>query len=160
MAFDTKRGRVLQWLDKLAEGNARYCKPLTSHPRSILTLYGRLYATNAIILAEVQYPEFEHISDYGWMKVDSFFDDNGYYLEFPTLAEPDYVYHDKYLSDMFIDKIVPTVDFKFDVRVMKDALKPFEIYGIKPNMVISDSKCELTGHNKDVSMRVMMMGVR
>ena len=163
MAYDSKRLQMFKWLEKVALQKASYAKGVfTGRINEILTIYGDLYATNGILLAQIDYPEFEHISDFGWMKVARYVDDNGYLLETPELAETERNFRDRMFVDMFIDKWEVSCGFAFDPKVMKDALKPFEIYGITPNICIYSEyrKCELTGHNKDVSIRVLFMGVK
>ena len=66
MAYDNKRLRMFKWLDAIAQQKARYSKGVTNGMmQSIFTIYGNLYATNGILLAKVEYPEFAHISDDG-----------------------------------------------------------------------------------------------
>lgn len=159
MAHDAKRGRVFAWLDTIAKGEARYCKS-TFHPKSIFVQYGFLYATNGIVLAEIEFPEFNDMGNDGFMIVKSFTDSNGYYLETPELEKPEVLYPIDYFKRHFITTLDPAAQINFNPRVLKDAMKPFEIYKLHPHMVLSDDKCELTAHNRDVSMRIMMMGVR
>lgn len=161
MAYDQKRLRMFKWLEHIATQHAQYMgKIYPTRFTNILTIYGSMYATNGIILAQVDYPEFEHVSDYGWMKVVSFTDENGFLTETPELAEFGQDMREKYFSDLFI-KVCEDFEngFAFNPKVFKDALKPFEIYRLNPVMYVSGGKCELSAHNKDVSIRVLLMGV-
>lgn len=56
MAYDTKRLKAFKWLEGLATNKARYSKDAWNQIPDILTIYGRVYATNGIILASVEYP--------------------------------------------------------------------------------------------------------
>lgn len=160
MAYDTKRFKMFKWLEKLAGNTARYSKGAYNSIPHILTCYGRLYATNGIVLAEVSYPEFEHLSDYGFMRVERFCDSSGFLLEVPELAEPIRDYRDRMFSDMFDGPVDAEQPFKFNSSVMVDALYPFKLYGIPAYQYLMPEKCMLSGHDEDVSLRVLMMGMR
>jgi len=163
MAYDSKRLRMFKWLDAIAQQKARYAKGVTNGMlNSIFTIYGKLYATNGILLAEVEYPEFEHIADDGWKRVTAYCGKNGYLLETPGLAELDCDFRERIFADQFIGNRVtePIIEYKFNPAVMEDALKPFKIYRIAPVMTTDGYRCELSGHNDDVSVRVLFMGVR
>ena len=164
MAFDDKRLRMMKWLEHIAKGNVSYAKGCYRSFTDILTIYGRLYATNGIVLAEIQYPEFEHISDndcFMYVTRYSQYKDGAWYLlEYPDLAEYERNLRPRIFTDMFPDKHFYDGGFKFDTKVMRDALKPFEIYKLSPDMCIDGDKCGLAAHNEDVSMRVLFMGLR
>lgn len=161
MAYDDKRLKTFKWLEHIAKDNVGYAKGCYRSFTEILTIYGRLYATNGIVLAEIQYPEFEHISDNDcFMYVTRYKNDAGYHLEYPGLAEYPREMRPRIFTDMFPDKHFYDSGFKFDAKVMKDALKPFEIYKLSPNMCIDGDKCMFSAHDKDVSMRVVFMGKR
>lgn len=163
MAYDDKRLKMFKWLDGIAQQKARYSKGMTNGMmNNIFTIYGNLYATNGVLLAEVEYPEFAHISDDGWRKVVSFTNEQGWHTEFPELAEPDHEFRERIFADQFIGNRVeqPMVEYKFDPAVMEDALKPFKIYRIAPIMTTDGYRCELSGHDDDVSIRVLFMGLR
>lgn len=161
MAFDDKRLKMMKWLEHIAKDNVSYAKGCYRSFTDILTIYGRLYATNGIILAEIQYPEFEHISDNDFfMYVTRYKDDDGYLLEYPELAEYERKLRPRIFVDMFPDAHFYDSGFKFDTKVIKDALKPFEIYKLSPSMCIDGDRCMLSAHDKDVSMRVLLMGVK
>ena len=162
MAHDAKRGKMFKWLLDTAHNKRKYAKAVYNGINDIYTIYGRLYATNGILLAEIQYPEFEHLSDDGWMVVDEIVGDDGYYLETPKVHQSLRNWDDRYLSKMFFHpaELETGGVLLFNPVVMKDALKPFEFYNINPTLVITDYKAELTGHDNEVSIRIMFMGVR
>ena len=162
MAYDDKRLKTFKWLEHIAKDNVSYAKGCYCSFTEILTIYGRLYATNGIVLAEIQYPEFEHLSDNDcFMYVTRYKDEAGYLLKYPELAEYPSEMRPRIFTDMFPDKHFYDSGFKFDTKVMKDALKPFEIYKLSPNMCIDGDRCEFSAHNNnDVSMRVVFMGIR
>lgn len=163
MAYDDKRLRMFKWLDGIAQQRARYSKGVTNgRLNSIFTIHGNLYATNGVLLAEVEYPEFAHISDDGWKKVVSYCNEQGWHTGYPELAEPDYEFRERIFADQFIGNHVkePIIEYKFNPAVMEDALKPFKIYRIVPIMTTDGYRCELSGHDDSVSIRVLFMGMR
>lgn len=161
MAFNDKRLKTFKWLEHIAKDNVSYHKSSYRPFADILTIYGRLYATNGIVLAEIQYPEFEHISDNEYfMYITRYKDDDGYLLEWPEIAEYENKLRPQIFTDMFPDKHFYDSGFKFDTKVMKDALKPFEIYKLSPYMCIDGDRCMFSAHNKEVSMRVLFKGLR
>jgi hypothetical protein len=155
---------MFKWLDGIAQQKARYSKGVFvgSNMRDIIVRFGSVYATNGIILARVDYPEFEHIADDGWKRVEAYFDGKGYLLETPELADTITDMRPDIFNDMFINTVVnePVMEFKFNPDVMMDALKPFKIHGIQPVFTCDGMKGEFSGHDKDVSIRVCFMGVR
>lgn len=159
MSYDTKRLKIFKWLEDLANGRAAYSKGAIGL-KEILVYSGSIYSSNGIVLGKVNYPEFEHLSDWVWSTVEKYTDSNGYLLETPILIEKDrQPKNDRWLDDMFVGHLYPE-EFCFNPRVMRDALKPFEIYNINPLFARGNGKAELMGHNKEVSIRVLMMGVR
>jgi len=150
MAYDTRQLKTFKWLESIAKES--------TFP--IMFYCGSLYATDRYILAKVDYPEFYHFADYEWNRITRYFDDDGYLLKEPEI-EPmarqftDYRIFDKH----FIDKL-SLFDSKFDPKYMRKALKVFEINRINPNLCTSAEKIQLTGHNNDVSIKVMFMGMR
>lgn len=163
MAFDDKRLKTFKWLEHIAKDNVSYVKSCYRPFPDILTIYGRLYATNGIVLAEIQYPEFEHLSDDDcFMRITRYKDDNGFLLEWPEIVEYENLHKlsPRIFTDMFPNEHFYDSGFKFDAKVMKDALKPFEIYKLSPNMCIDGDKCMFSAHDEDVSMRVVFMGLR
>ena len=160
MAFDKKRLHTFQWLDNLAKCKARYADKFPRHP-DIMVYSGSLYATDGTVLAKVDYPEFYHLSDCEWSKViRCFANDEGKLLEIPDIELMDRQYsNNRIFDDMFI-KSWHRFDCCVNPLVMKNCLKPFEINSILPNVCTDERKIELLGHNDDVSIRVLMMGVR
>ena len=164
MAYDAKRLQTFKWLEKLSHNEAPYLKKIKDfiNPIQDICVYcGSIYATNDIILAKINYPEFEHLSDWEWSKVVAYTDDDNMLLEFPKLA----LRNKQFLNDRIFDDAFPgswnnACYTCFDPRVMKDALKPFEINRINPELTTERDRVMFSGHNKDVSMRVLMMGVR
>ena len=160
MTYDTKRLKTFKWLEKLAKNSARYSKGAFNSIPYILTCYGRLYATNGIVLAEVEYPEFKHISDNGFMKVEHYCNENGFLLEFPELVEPERNYRDGMFRDMFNGDIVYEPPFKVNPAVMTDSLYLFKLYDIPAYQYMMGNMCMLSGHNDEISLQMLLMGMR
>ena len=154
MAFDTKRLKTFKWLDDLAK-NSRH-----SRMQNVLARFGSLYATNDIVLAKINYPEFEHIGDFEWLQIVHYLDADGNLLEAPTAKRLDDQFKDDRFLDHFFDDKFAALEYSIDPKVLKTGLKVFEINRINPVIYTSQDKLFLMGHNKDVSIRVCMMGAR
>lgn len=152
--------KVFKWLDHIAKDETRYARGCYMSFRDIYTCYGRLYATNGIVLAEVTFPEYEHVSDDGFMVVHAYKDDDGNMLDTLDLVEPCREMRTGIFNDMFPDMCKFEYGFKFNPQVMKDAIKPFDIYGLRPIMSFDGDMCVMSAHNREVSIRVLFMGVR
>lgn len=152
MAFDSKRLRTFKWLESI-------CSKKKENLSKIFVYCGSLYATDEIILAKINYPEFEHVSDYEWSHVSKYADDDGKLLPAFETADCRQFTNDRIFDDMFI-KELHRPEVGFDPKYMRLALKPFEINKIIPSIAFNEYKFELTGHNRDVSIRVLFMGTR
>ena len=160
MAYDTKRLKMFKWLQSLADHDAAYCKNCFKNITDICVFCGSLYATNEIVLAKVDYPEFEHLSDWEWGYVSKYVDDDGYLLEVPEVIKHSRVFkNDRIFDDMFLNKSTSSY-VNFNPKVIHDALKPFEIYCLKPSVTTGREKMQFSAHDKEVSIRVLMMGMR
>ena len=158
MAFDGKRLKTMQWLNKLA------CKKIAGLPTSynpyagkIFAQYGRLYSTNGYILAAIEYAEFEHIADFGYMEIDTF-EKDGKLLELPILKEMDKQPSKGIFENMFIDQVEYNQSDTFNPYLIAECMRPFKINDISPIIVHGDKRIEFVGHNDDVSIKVIMMG--
>jgi hypothetical protein len=150
MAFDNRRLRSFKWLEDLANKRGKF---------PIMVYCDSIYATDEIILAKVDYPEFVGLTDYEWCKVVSYIDNDGFLKNMPDLELMERQFRSNSIfNDMFIKK-QERFDIRFDPKVFKRALKIFEINKIMPSLSTDNSRIELTGHNNDVSIRVLMMGV-
>lgn len=162
MAFDTKRAKTCKWLEELATKTRAYSKGTRyfSSLNKVFVYCGSMYATDDIILAKVNYPEFEHLSDWEWSQVESFYDENGLLAKTPFLKPSERTFNnDKLFDEMFI-RLLYGFESKIDPRVMDYAMKPFKINGLSPNLYTCEDKIELQAHNKDISLKVVMMGVK
>ena len=149
MSYDTRRLKTFKWLEDISKG----------YYLDILVYSGSLYATDSTIMVKVDYPEFSHLSDWEWSKVSRYCGDDGYLLETPELESNDHQYTDnRFFDDMFITQN-HRCECVFDCKLIKKALKGFEINYINPNIAFECNRIEFTGHNADVSMRVLVMGM-
>lgn len=161
MAFDKKRQRTFKELVKLTK-TPRYMKssynPLGEH---VFARFGRFYATNSYVLVYVEYPEFEHIADDEWMVLERFEDENGKLLETPELAPAEKQFKKEMFEQYFInDMCKPNENPPVDARLLMDALNIFKINGLAPNIFSDGQRYELSAHNKDVSIKALVMGLR
>lgn len=161
MAHDAKQLKTFKFLQKIAEGKQRYAADAWNPYNDVFSIFGVLYATNGIVLLSVEYPEFEHISDDGWKKVSGFLDEKGYLLKQPILSDVEFNMRERLFADQFVKQHHYDNEFKINPAVLNDGVYLFKVYGINPNVIMGDGgKLELVGHNKDVCIRALMMGVR
>lgn len=156
MAFDSKRFRMFKWLDKVANTQG-HVMPYNH----IYTIYGSLYATSGIILARIDYPEFEHIHDDGiWRVVLEYQDENGKHLDYPMFGPAVPQMRSRIFDDQFIGPELQYICTQaYDAKYIAECMYPFKLYGIHPTIAHDGPKLEFTGHNREVSMKVLMMGV-
>lgn len=163
MAFDTKRLKTCKWLEKIATSKAKVItrKPTYNTFNRVYTIYGNLYATNGYILAKVEYPEFAHISDEGWMQVESWFDEDGNLAQLPNLVEVqrENPMRERLFDDFFAKDVHYEQATKWDPLLIAEAVQPFKVNGITPNMYFNVDRVEFAGHNGDVSIQVLVMGM-
>ena len=159
MAFDSKRLRTFEWLEDIAQCNNAYRRSFPRFPH-ILAYCDSLYATDEIVLAKVDYPEFAHLSDYVWSEIVDCTDEKGMLLEMPIIQERERQFTDRRFFDKFFeDTSITAFEKVIDPRVLKTGLKVFEINKINPNMYTAYDRVFMMGHNHDVSIKVCMMGV-
>lgn len=163
MGFGTKQLKVLDWMQKL--GGRRYPgikSVYNPYDKFIFVRFGRFYATNGYILASVEWPEYEHAADEGWCVVDDYKDGKGFLLSTITFDNP--MVCDKMRDRIFEDCFVRQGDVHecgpYNPRLIAECMKPFIASDITVSPVIGADKIEFTGRGKDVSIRVVMMGMR
>ena len=164
MAFDTKRHKTLKWLQRLSEKKIiGIKKAYNPYKGVVLCRFGPLYVTNGYILAQVDYPEFEHVSDDNWMQLVEFEDGNKIHLADPIFEE---AYQHPSNNDLFAKAFISTTGIEYDCtqpfnpRLISECMKPFIINGISPVIAQSGERLEFSGHNREVSIRVLTMGER
>lgn len=168
MAYNNKKLKTIKWLERLACGsrpyNRKYKDWLHDNERlsHIFARFGRMYATDSYVIAYVEYPEEIRAGENEWQVLESYTDERGYLL--PILK-----WHDMekpFADNDFMQKHFPApTEYcywehvpKFDPAILEFGLKPFKINGIKPYMCFTSQKLILSGHNRDVSIMVVMMG--
>lgn len=163
MAFDTKQLKTFDWLQKLGMKKVPGLKSAYNPYESyIFVRFGRFYATNGYILASMEWPEYEHAGDEGWCVIDDYKDGKGRLLSPVTFSNPRIcgLMRDREFEDQFI-RLWDTQDAgPYNPRLVSECMKPFIINNIMPYIVIGANKLEFTGHDKDVSIRVVMMGLQ
>lgn len=165
MAFDTKRLKAIKWLEKIAAKEQRNIgKAYTYNPyRHIYMRFGSLYATNGFILAQVDYPEFEHDGDDSWKIVSAYTNGSGNHLEMLEYDTNEQTEHmrDRLFADMFIGSSALHYDAQqpFNAYLIAECMYLFKLYDIAPVIWQEGAKIEFVGHNREVSIRVLMMGV-
>lgn len=164
MAFDTKQLRTCKELVKLSKAPRYIAKGAHSYAHfaegKIFVRFGCFYATNSYVLACVQWPEYEHAGDEEWMELSRFMDNDGKLTKFefePCEKQRANDFFDKHFINRVIDN---SESLPFNARLMRDALMLFQINDIAPIMYNDGTRWELSGHNEDVSIKVILMGVR
>lgn len=164
MAFDSKRLKTFKWLDKIAAKPQRNVNALTTYNpyRNIYSRFGRLYATNGFILAEVEYPEFLHDSDDSWKVVSAYVDGTGNHLEKIEYMETEQSVRmrDRVFSDMFPMQLHYDQCQPFNPYLLAECMYLFKLYDIAPIISLREEIVMFSGHNKDVSIRVMTIGIK
>ena len=163
MAFDTKQLKTLDWLQKLGTKKVPGLKAaFNSYSDYIFVRFGRFYATNGYILACVEWPEYSYDGNDGWRVIDDYKDGKGHLLSPVTFAKPQVC--DTMRDRIFEDTFVKSWDFidvgPYNPRLIAECMKPFIVNNLPVSMVIAQNRIEFSGHDKDVSIRVVMMGMR
>lgn len=157
MAFDKKRLKTFDYLSTLH--NKKY-RTYYYMPFDYIYVYcGSLYATNGVVLVKVDYPEFEHLSDYEWSVIKEYKNVGEILLETPVIEKYSRQLPNDYFDNLFFD-IQDIYRLNVQPAVLKDMLKPFEINNINPSISFDATRLMLTGHNKDVSIKALGMGCR
>lgn len=163
MAHDMKKLKTLRWLEKLSSKRiAGLNKLMNPYERNVFARFGRFYATNGYILAYVEYPEHLHDADYEWLAVAHYQDDRQYLLPKIEYYKPEICdrMRDRVFDDMFIKPVSLHWDSSqaFNPALIAECMQPFKINYISPSMAMMGEKLEFAGHNKDVSIKVLVMG--
>lgn len=164
MAFDTKRLKAFKWLDKIATKQQRNVNALSTYNpyHNIYIRFGRLYATNGFILAEVEYPEFAHDGDDCWKVVAAYVDGTGKHLEQILYTETEQTkrMRDRLFTDMFPKQLHYDQCQPFNPYLLAECMYLFKLYDINPIISLNGAWVMFSGHNKDVSIRVLTLGVK
>lgn len=160
MAFDdSKQLRTCKELVKLSK-TPRYMKT-SFNPMGefIYVRFGRFYVTNSFSIVCVEWPEYEHAGDDEWLVLSRFMNNEGKLIpfEFETAER-------QRANDIFEKMFIECVDYSEQVPInahlLRDVLKVFEINDIPPVIAHDGTKYELAAHNKDVSIKAVIMGLR
>lgn len=159
MAFDMKQLRTCKELMKLSK-IPRYIKS-SYNPmgENIYVRFGQFYATNGYTLVSVEWDEYHHAGDEEWETLSRFMDNAGKLVPFEF--EPcERQFSNDFFERFFIGKADYSEQLPFNAHLMRDVLNVFQINDITPIMVQDGAKWQLSGHNKDVSIKAIVMGVR
>lgn len=162
MAYDGRQLKTFKWLDDIAQCRHSYLIfSQRKFPKfaKILAFCDSLYATDQIVLAKVDYPEFSGLTDYEWCEVAMYTNEKNYLLPVPALEVREQQFNNNRIFDDLFAKEFKPFELSIDPRVLKVGLKGFEINKINPSLYTSNNMVYLMGHNKDVSIRVAMMGM-
>lgn len=158
MAFDSKQLRTCKQLMKLTKP-IRGLKSSASLVDKIFVRFGRFYVTNSYVVVSVNWKEYEHAGDEEWLILSRFMDNDGKLIPFEF--EPCEMQR---ANDFFERHFLKHVDFSeylpVNPKLLSSVLKVFEINELTPVMVQDGAKWELSAHNKDVSIKAIVMGIR
>ena len=155
MAYDKKRLQTFRELERISKP-FRYLKGgYNPYGGAIYARYGRFYATNGFVMACCEWPELSYYGDDDWKEIARYLDDEGLLLQEPE-SESINLRDDTFERFYFVQGSPET--FAFNPKLMRDALKIFEINNIHPIWSANGTSFMFTGHNSDVSIKVLMMG--
>lgn len=155
MAYDKKRLQTFRELERVSKPFRYLMNTANPYEGTIFARYGRFYSTNRYLLTCCEWREFSRYGEDEWCKITRYVDDDGFLLLFPEFEEisiPDDVFE----KFFFLESSPET--FAFNPKLMRDALKIFEINKINPIWSANGTSFMFTGHNSDVSIKVLMMG--
>lgn len=160
MAFDIKQLRTCKELVKLSKVPRYLITSFNPMGEHIYVRFGRFYVTNSYSIVMVEWPEYLHVGDDEWKVLSRFADNEGKLLipfEFETAER-------QRANDIFEKMFIECVDYSEQVPInahlLRDVLKVFEINDIPPVIAHDGTKYELAAHNKDVSIKAVIMGLR
>ena len=159
MAFDTKQLRTCKELMKLSKTPKYMKSSMNPMGNNICVRFGQFYVTNSFSLVCVEWDEYQHAGDDEWKVLSRFMDNDGKLIpfEFET-AEKQWA--NDIFSRMFIEKVDYSNTLQVNAHLLCDVLKVFVINDLKPIIVQDGSRYELSAHDKDVSIRAIVMGLR
>lgn len=162
MAFDTKQLRTCKELVKLSKVPRYLAKHGAYAPRThegkIYVRYGQFYVTNNFSLVRVDWPEYQHAGDEEWVTLSRFMDNDGRLCEFEF--ESANIIDTRYFAKHFIDRVDFSENPPVNAHLLRDVLNIFQINDLAPILACDSSKWELIAHNKDVSIKALVMGIR
>lgn len=159
MAFDTKQLKTCRELLRVTHLPCRLGITRDRFLDRVFVRFGRFYVTNEAVLVSVEWPEYEHAGDYCWHILKRFEDDDGKLIPFEIEEMPHPAFsNDRIFEDHFTMKPNCGESTPIDPTLLKSVLKLFEINRISPIICHDDRKIELTGHNRDVCIRAVVMG--
>lgn len=156
MAFDKKQLRTCKQLLTISKP----IKGLHSNAifeNTIFVRFGRFYVTNNYVLASVEWSEYEHAGDDEWCTL-SRFEDNGKLIRF-EFETCEHQRANDFFDKHFMTRVDYTEDLPVNPKIFASALKLFEINDLTPIMVHDGARWELSAHNRDVSIKAIVMGV-
>lgn len=165
MAHDMKKLKTLKWLEKLSSKRITGLRePMNPYRYNVFARFGRFYATNGYILAYVEYPEHIRAGEDEWEAIAHYQDDKGYLLPEIEYYKPEICdrMRDRIFEDVFIKSIALNWDSSqaFNPALIAECMQPFKINGICPSMAMLGERLEFAGHNKDISIKALVIGVR
>lgn len=160
MAYDDKQLKTFKWLQDLASNRHAYAKDFINSAPYIYVYCESIYATDNIILAEVSYNYPNAYTNYEWGKIEQFTDAGGFLLEEPVVTILERQFNDHRFFSRFFDTECSYPDCVFNPKVVKQALKVFEINKVAPVICSVENGLCFMGHNHDISIRVLAMGMR
>lgn len=158
MAFDKRRQRTFKELERLTK-QPRYMKSSYNPYDGIFVRFGRFYATNGYIMVYCEWPELLHCGKDEWLEVACYDDDEGNHMQIPGFMPVERnLQNDAFERFYWMQNDFDP--FTFNPRLMKDAMKIFEINGINPIWSCNNHQFGFSGHNDDVSINMVMVGCK
>ena len=158
---EKKRLRTLKELQKISN-NPRYMVGFYNpNEGNIYVRFGQFYAGNCYVVVMCEWADKLHEGDEAWQILTGFEGDDFEYepcdRDLPNDYFKKFFFHPSCADFSWPDH---NVQPKFNARLMREVLNVFQINDIAPNMVTDGAKFELSGHNDDVSIQAIVMGMR
>lgn len=159
--MDKKQERMYKYLQTLASTIPGYLKRrhlVNYNPyKDVYCRFGRMYATNGFMIACVEYPDMvkDRFGEYCWETIE--IRDGEFHGTESETPDKDDIFERffPYPTEVDFDMEAP-----FKSKLMIDALKPFAIYDLNVTIHQAGHYLMFSGHDKDVSIKTVLMGVR
>jgi len=159
MAFDMKQLRTVKHMLKISKTPKGMPSVYNRFEDKIFVRFGCFYTSNGYSLISVNWDEYEHAGDEEWLELTRFMDNAGKLIKF-EFKPADVQFNNNIFEKQFLERVEMSDTLPVNARLLRDVLYIFQINDIAPIMFHDGARWELSGHNRDVSIRAIVMGVR
>lgn len=159
MAFDMKQLRTVKHMLKISKTPKGMASVYNCFEDKIFVRFGRFYTSNGYSLISINWDEYEHAGDEEWLELTRFADNEGKLIKF-EFKPADVQFNNNIFEKQFLERVEMIDTLPVNPRLLRDVLYIFQLNDIAPIMLHDGARWELSGHNRDVSIRAIVMGVR